>query len=171
MAQLDPGKFCNDENSIPAWRPGRKSQYWTGGRDGGHPIKWKNHSGLSLVRFGSGTETAKDAKMPIAWIASSPKVLQNNGNIALSNGRGATLHAFSVFADKAVLVFQDAYAENHQGPQIVDHALHTPDPHYIPPTVVLLDSELKKVLATIPYEPDFNKRKQAFQQATAHLAR
>jgi len=114
---------------------------------------------------------AKDAKMPIAWIASSPNVLQNNGNIALSNGRGATLHAFSVFADKAVLVFQDAYAENHQGPQIVDHALHTPDPHYTPPTVVLLDSELKKVLATIPYEPDFNKRKQAFQQATAHLAR
>ena len=114
---------------------------------------------------------AQDAKMPIAWIASSPKVLQNNGNIALSNGRGATLHAFSVFADKAVLVFQDAYAENHQGPQIVDHALHTPDPHFTPPTVVLLDSELKKVLATIRYEPDFNKRKQAFQEAAAHLAR
>jgi hypothetical protein len=37
--------------------------------------------------------------------------------------------------------------------------------------VVLLDSELKKVLATIPYEPDFNKRKQAFQQATAHLGK
>ena len=112
---------------------------------------------------------AREAKLPIAWIASSPTVLENNGKIALSNGRGATLHAFYAFSDKAVLVFQDAYAENHQGPAIVDHALHTPDPHYTPPTVVILDPELKQVLATIPYEPDFNRRTQVFQETLAHL--
>ena len=112
---------------------------------------------------------ARESNRAIAWIASSPKVLEDNCSIALASGRGATQHAFFALADKAVLVFQDAYAENHQGPKIVDEALHTPDPHYTPPTVVFLDAELKEVLAKVEYEPNFAKRKAAFAEALAKL--
>jgi hypothetical protein len=40
----------------------------------------------------------------------------------------------------------------------LDEALHTPNPHYTPPTVVFLDSAASQVLATVIYEPDFAKR-------------
>jgi hypothetical protein len=114
-------------------------------------------------------ETAKKeaaaAHKPIAWVASAPKLLDGHGTIALSNSRGATLHAFLAMHDRAVLVFMDAYEENHKVPELIDNALHTPDPHYTPPTVLLLDPDLKRVLATVIYEPDFTKRAQALANA------
>ena len=67
--------------------------------------------------------------------------------------------------DKTVLVFEDAYEENHKVLKLVDDALHTPDPHYTPPTVVFLDPEAKQVLVTVIYEPDFLKRAQALANA------
>jgi hypothetical protein len=106
----------------------------------------------------SARHDAKAAHKPIAWIASSAKALDGRGSITQTNSRGATLHAFYALRDRAVLVFMDAYEENHKILQFVDDALHTPDPHYTPPTVVFLDPEATKVLATVIYEQDFVKR-------------
>src|SRR5436190_8249708 len=92
----------------------------------------------------SAKHDAKAAHKPIAWIASSPKVLDGHGGITQTNSRGATLHAFYALRDRAVLVFMDAYEENHKVLQFVDDALHAPDPHYTPPTVLFLDPDATK---------------------------
>ena len=75
------------------------------------------------------------------------------------------MHAFYALRDKAILVYEDAYAENHQVPSLIDDALHTPDPHYTPPTVLFLDPDAKVVLAKVIYEPDFVKRANALAKA------
>ena len=106
----------------------------------------------------SAKQDAKAAHKPIAWIASAPKLLDGHGNISQTSSRGATLHAFFALRDRAVLVFMDAYEENHKVLQFVDDALHTPNPHYTPPTVLFLDPDATKVLATVIYEQDFVKR-------------
>lgn len=113
----------------------------------------------------SAKKEAAAAHKPIAWIATSPAVLDGRGTITLTNGRGATLHAFYALRDKAVLIYEDAFAENHQVLPFVDEALHTPDPHYTPPTVLFLDPEAKVVLAKVSYEPDFVKRANALANA------
>jgi len=113
----------------------------------------------------SARKEASAAHKPIAWIASAPKLLDGKGTISQKNSRGATLHAFFALRDKAVLVFMDAFEENHKVLKLVDDALHTPDPHYTPPTVVFLDAEAKQVLATVIYEPDFEKRAKELAKA------
>ena len=113
----------------------------------------------------SAKKEATAAHKPIAWIATAPQLLDGRGTIALTNSRGATLHAFYALRDKAVLVYEDAYAENHQVLPLVDEALYTPDPHYTPPTVIFLDAEAKQVLAKVIYEPDFVKRANALAKA------
>lgn len=120
-----------------------------------------NQQTISAYRTADLEEAKKEAiaaHKPIAWISSAPKVLDGKGTLTLNNGRGATLHAFAFFDKKAVIVFMDAYEENHRVLELVDTALHTPNPHYMPPTVVLLDPEAKKVLGTVTYEADFQKR-------------
>jgi len=113
----------------------------------------------------SAKNDAKAAHKPIAWIASAPKFFDGHGSITQTNSRGATLHAFYALRDRAVLVFMDAYEENHKVLRFVDDALHTPDPHYTPPTVLLLDPDATKVLATVIYEPDFVKRAKGLAKA------
>ena len=108
---------------------------------------------------------ASAAHKPIAWIASSPKLLDGHGSISLENSRGATLHAFLALHTRTILVFMDAYEENHKVLPIVDEALHTPDPHYTPPTVIFLDPEANRVLAKTIFEPDFAKRAHALAKA------
>jgi hypothetical protein len=116
---------------------------------------------------------AKAAHKPIAWIASASKVLGESGTILRTDGRGATLHAFYALRSRTVLVFEDAFAENHQVLPLVDQALHTPDPHYTPPKVIFLNPDATEVLATVEYEPDPTKRAQALadglSQAEAKL--
>lgn len=112
---------------------------------------------------------ATASRKPIAWIATSPKALDGNGSISLENSRGATLHAFFALRNKAVLVYMDAYEENHKVLKLVDNALHTPNPHYTPPTVVFLDHDATKVLATVVYEPDFSKRARALANALEQI--
>jgi len=128
-------------------------------------------SAYRLADFEQAKKEAKESKKHIAWIASSPKVLENNGSITGTSGRAATSHAFAAMGDRAVLVFQDAFAENHQGPAIVDEALHTPNPHYTPPSVVILDAELSRVVGVILYEPDFERRKEAFKNAILQMGK
>ena len=126
-------------------------------------------SAYRTVDLEAAKKEAPAAKKPIAWIASSPKVLDGTGMISGNGSKGATLHAFYALRDRCVLVFMDAFEENHKVLQLVDDALHTPDPHYTPPTVVFLDSNAKQVLATVPYEKDFTKRAAALAKALEQI--
>jgi hypothetical protein len=120
-----------------------------------------NHQTISLYRTADLEEAKKaasSAHKPIAWIASALQVLDGRGTIALKTSRGATLHAIYALRDRAILVFEDAYLENHKVLPLIDQALHTPDPHYTPPTVIFLDPEAGQVLVKVIYEPDFVKR-------------
>ena len=77
----------------------------------------------------SAKKEAAAAHKPIAWIATASKVLSETGTIGRPDGRGAAFHAFYACRDRTVLVFEDAYEENHKVLPLVDKALHTPDPH------------------------------------------
>jgi len=113
----------------------------------------------------SAKKDAAAAHKPIAWIASATKVLGETGTIAREDGRGATFHAFYALRTRTVLVFEDAFEENHKVLPLVDQALHTPDPHYTPPKVIFLNPDATEVLATVEYEPDFEKRAHALADA------
>lgn len=113
----------------------------------------------------SAKKEAIAAHKPIAWIASDPKLLDGSGTITHHGSQAATLHAFVALKDRTVLVFEDAYAENHKVLKIVDVALHTPNPHYTPPSVVFLNPQATQVLATVIYERDYAKRSQALADA------
>lgn len=134
------------------------------------------------LRIGNATISAyrtadlEDAKQeavaghkPIAWIASTTKILGEPGTISGKNGRAATFHEFFALRNRAVLVFEDAFVENHKVLPLVDQALHTPDPHYTPPKVIFLNPDATKVLAMVEYEPDFQKRAQALADALAQV--
>jgi hypothetical protein len=126
-------------------------------------------SAYRTVDLESAKQEAKATHKPIAWIATSPNVLDGHGTIALANSRGATLHAFYALRDKTVLVYEDAYEENHKVLPLVDAALHTPDPHYTPPTVIFLDPDATNVLAKVIYEPNFQKRAVALGNALEEI--
>jgi len=128
-------------------------------------IGGKTISAFRTADLESAKQEAAAAHKPIAWIASAPQLFDGHGTISLPNSRGATLHAFFALRDKAVLVFEDAYAENHKVLQLVDAALHTPDPHYTPPKVIFLNPDATEVLAKVEYEPDFMKRAHALADA------
>jgi hypothetical protein len=113
----------------------------------------------------SAEKEAAAAHKPIAWIASATKVLSEPGTIARADGRGATFHAFYALRSRTVLVFEDAFEENHKVLPLVDKALHTPDPHYTPPKVIFLNPDATEVLATVEYEPDVTKRAHALADA------
>ncbi|MFZ0829384.1 MAG: hypothetical protein WAO02_18395 [Verrucomicrobiia bacterium] len=121
----------------------------------------------------SAKQEAAAAHKPIAWIASTSKVLGETGTIARADGRGATFHAFYALRTRTILVFEDAFEENHKVLPLVDKALHTPDPHYTPPKVIFLNPDATEVLASVEYEPDFKKRAYALadglEQAEAKM--
>jgi hypothetical protein len=117
----------------------------------------------------SAKKEAISAHKPIAWIASSTKILGETGTISRADGRGATFHAFYSLRNRAVLVFEDAFTENHHVLPLVDAALHSPDRHYTPPKVIFLNPDATEVLATVEYEPDFQKRAHALADALAQV--
>ena len=57
-----------------------------------------------------------------------------------------------------ILITSDSGTENHQEPPIVDHELHTPNPHYSAPVVVILTPSLEKVIDKILFTPDSQER-------------
>jgi hypothetical protein len=113
----------------------------------------------------SAKQEAAAAHKPIAWIASASKVLNETGTITRPDGRGATFHAFYALRTRTVLVFEDAFVENHKVLPLVDAALHTPVKNYQPPKVIFLNPDATEVLATVEYEPDAEKRAQALASA------
>ena len=113
----------------------------------------------------SAKQEAVAAHKPIAWIAASPDFLNGPGEMSNPGSGNATWYAFYVLRDKAILVFEDAHAENHKVLPLVDKALHTPNPHYTPPSVVFLDPEAKQVLTVVTYEREFANRSRSFADA------
>lgn len=127
-----------------------------------------NQQTITAWRTGQLESAEKEAKAehkPIAWIASSAQYLDGIGQISAGGSRGASLHALYALRDRAVLVFEDGETENHKVPPLVDNAIHTPDPHWNVPVVVLLNPDATQVLAKVLYEPDFVKRAQALANA------
>jgi hypothetical protein len=127
-----------------------------------------NRQTISVYRTAdleSAKKEAAAAHKPIAWIASSPKAFEQPDSISGKSSSAATLHAFYALRTQTVLVFEDAYEENHKVLPLVDQALHTPNPHYTPPTVVFLDPGATHVLATVTYEGDYVKRARALAKA------
>lgn len=124
-------------------------------------------SAYRTVDLEAAKKEAAAARKPIAWIASAPKLLDGTGTISGNGSKSATLHAFYALRGSCVLIFMDAIEENHKVLKLVDGALHTPNPHYTPPTVVILDPEAKVVITTVIYEKDFARRAAAFGKALA----
>ena len=132
-------------------------------------INGKTISAYRTADLENAKKDAKAANKPIAWIASDTKYLEGNGIIAEESSRGATFHAFFSLRDKAILVFEDAFLENHQVVAFIDVALHTPNPHYTVPTVLFLDPDATEVIGTVTYEPEFVKRAQKLTKALADI--
>jgi len=59
----------------------------------------------------SAKQEAVAAHKPIAWIAASPDFLHGPGEMSNPGSGNATWYAFYILRDKAILVFEDAYAE------------------------------------------------------------
>ena len=129
-----------------------------------------NRQRVSFWRTAELDDAKKEAAAthkPIAWIASAAQFLDGRGIISGKSSRAATAHALFALRDRAVIVYEDAYAENHKVLPLVDAALHTPNPHYTPPTVVFLNPDATEVLATVTYEKDYVKRAHALADALA----
>ncbi|MDQ6632339.1 MAG: hypothetical protein M3Y82_11400, partial [Verrucomicrobiota bacterium] len=76
---------------------------------------------------------------PIAWIGAPARCLAPYQKNLLGKGsHAATKYAIHTLEKEAILIFSDAETENHQEPRIVDQALHSPDPHYNIPGVIIL---------------------------------
>ena len=132
-------------------------------------INGVNVSAYRTADLENAKKDAKAANKPIVWIAADPQSIKGPGIIAEESSNGATWHAFYSMRDKAILVFEDAYAENHQVLDFIDQALHTPNPHYTPPTVLFLNSDATEVIATVTYERNFVKRAQKLTKALEEI--
>ena len=74
-------------------------------------------------------KNAADALKRIAWGSSATKILNGRSTISADTSRSAALHALYAYRSQTVLIFEDAYQENHKVLPLVEEALHTPDPH------------------------------------------
>jgi hypothetical protein len=102
---------------------------------------------------------------PIAWIASRLEYLGPYNKSLMGKGsHAATAYAIRALQNDAVLVFSDGATENHQQPQIVDQALHSPKAHYDSPGVIILTPALDKVIAKVFYIADSQERIKAFTE-------
>jgi len=95
---------------------------------------------------------------PIAWIGTFAKTLAPYDNLMGKSSHAATAYAIRALQNDTILIYSEAETENHKEPAIVDHELHTPNPHYMAPVVVILNPSLDKVIAKILYTPDAKER-------------
>ena len=102
---------------------------------------------------------------PIGWIASYPEYLTPYSNLKGSGSHAATAYAIRALEKETILVFSDGRTENHQEPSIVDQALHSPNPHYTVPGVVILTPALDKIICQAPYTGDADERIKVFTEA------
>ena len=67
---------------------------------------------------------------PIAWIGTFAKELAPYDKLMGKSSHAATAYAIRALQNDAILIHSDSETENHKEPGIVDHELHTPNPHY-----------------------------------------
>lgn len=111
-------------------------------------------------------ETAKKRALaegkPIAWIGTATKYLAPYNKILGKSSHAGTAYAIRALQRETILIYSDCETENHQEPQIVDQALHSPEPHYQVPGVIILTPSLDKVIAKTFHKPDANERGREF---------
>jgi hypothetical protein len=95
---------------------------------------------------------------PIAWIGTFSKYLAPYNKLMGPSSHAATAYAIRALQNDTILIYSDSETENHQEPAIVDHELHTPNPHYTAPVVVILNPSLDKVIAKILHTSDGQER-------------
>jgi hypothetical protein len=103
-------------------------------------------------------------RKPIAWIATYAACLAPYDKIKGKGSQAATQYAIRALQNDTILIYSDSGTENHQEPSIVDQELHTPDPHYTPPVVVILNPSLDKVIAKILYIPESQERVRVYTE-------
>jgi len=127
-------------------------------------------AGYRLSELKEAQAEARAEGKPLAFLATKLSLLQEDGDMLGNNGIDAGIHAYEAFKNTTVLVFTDAYTENHTQPGIVDAALHPPDDvHYMPPKVVITDAELTRVIFVVPYNPDPTARQHLMAAALAKI--
>jgi hypothetical protein len=101
---------------------------------------------------------------PIAWIGTFAKTLAPYDKPMGQSSHAATAYAIRALQNDTILIYSDAETENHKEPAIVDQELHTPNPHYTAPVVVILTPSLDKVIAKILYIPDSKERVRVYTE-------
>ena len=102
---------------------------------------------------------------PIAWIGTFAKTLAPYDKLMGQSGHAATAYAIRALQNDTILITSDSDTENHKEPPIVDHELHTPNPHYTAPVVVILTPSLEKVITKILYIADSHELIRAHTEA------
>jgi hypothetical protein len=102
---------------------------------------------------------------PIAWIGTFAETLAPYEKLMGQSSHAATAYAIRALQNDAILIYSDSGTENHKDPPIVDHELHTPNPHYMAPVVVILTPSLDKVITKILYIADSHERIRAYTDA------
>jgi len=102
---------------------------------------------------------------PIAWIGTFAQHLAPYNNLMGNGSHAATAYAIRALQNDTILITSDSGTENHQEPPIVDHELHTPNPHYSAPVVVILTPSLNKVIDKILFAPDSQERIRVYTAA------
>jgi hypothetical protein len=108
---------------------------------------------------------AAEEGKPIAWIGAFATNLTPYAKITGKGGHAATAYAIRALQNDTILITSDSATENHQEPTIVDHELHTPDPHYAAPVVVILTPSMDKVIDKILYTPEIQDRIRVYTMA------
>jgi len=108
---------------------------------------------LSQVEEAKKRALAEDK--PIAWIGGVTEHLEPYDKLQGKSSHAATAYAIRALQNETILVFSDGQTENHTEPPIVDQALHSPNPHYNIPYVIILTPSLDKVICKVPYAEEF----------------
>ena len=102
---------------------------------------------------------------PVAWIGTFAKELAPYDKLMGKSSHAATAYAIRALQNDTILIYSDSETENHKEPAIVDHELHTPNPHYTAPVVVILSPSLDKVICKILFTPDGQERVRLYTEA------
>ncbi len=101
---------------------------------------------------------------PIAWLGTSSKYLVPYKNLLGKSSHAATAYAIRALQNETVLIYSDCETENHTEPAIIDQAMHSPEPHYKVPGVIILTPNFDRVLGKTFREEDAHTRATEFSR-------
>jgi hypothetical protein len=119
----------------------------------------------SLKQVEEAKARAAAEQKPIGWISTHPEYLAPHKNPMGSSSHASTAYAVRALQNVTVLVVSNPRTDNHSEPPIVDQALHTPDPHYTIPGVVILTPALDKVIYNLPHTTNSQQRIKMYTEA------